>query len=55
MQLPLLGRGVGRGRLYCSLALLHKPLGGGGGTTDTYRLTILDEREVDLMAALDVV
>ena len=36
-------------------ALFHQPFGGGGGAADAYRLAILDEREVYLVAALDVV
>ena len=34
---------------------LHEPLGGGGGSADAYRLAVVDEREVYLVAALDVV
>ena len=39
----------------CCFALLHEPAGCGGGTADAYRLPILDEREVYLVATLDVV
>ena len=34
---------------------LHEPLGCGGGSADDYRLAVVDEREVYLVAALDVV
>ena len=36
-------------------ALFHQPFRGGSSTADTYRLTILDERKVYLVATFDVV